>query len=391
MSSLQYHSNELYFGGKSLVNFKDTPQYVYDLDGIRKRLAIFRSALASNSKIHYAIKANSNLEVLSLFQKEGTGIDVVSGGEIQRAISAGFFPNQIIFSGVAKTVSEIELAIDLGISQINVESPQELERIGKIANYRKKKTSVAFRINPDVDPHTHPYITTGFRENKFGMEEKMIPGLLKLVQANPYLELKGLTMHIGSQIKDLQPFSEAIDKMQALFLSIRSQGFSIESLDIGGGLGINYENPMSYTDTELLIQNYGKMLQKIKIPNCQILCEPGRILVANFGVLLAEIQYVKETSHKNFLILNTGMHHLIRPTLYQAYHHVLPLKLDPKRKEKTYDLVGPICESSDVLAKNRKLQESFSGELLAIADVGAYGFTMSSRYNEHELAKEICI
>lgn len=395
MSSLSYQANSLYFGKTKLEELllkEKTPLYVYHLAGISERLNLFRENIPKNAAIHFAMKANANAKVLNLFQKESVGVDVVSAGEIQKALNAGFKPDQIIFSGVGKTIEEIELAIDQSIHQINIESAPELHRIGKIANKKQKKTKIAFRLNPDVDPKTHPYITTGFRENKFGMEEKCIPELLSALTLYPYLELTGLTMHIGSQIRTLEPFNAALDKMIPLFSSIRAQGFALKNFDVGGGLGIPYENAENNTETVALIKNYGKLLEKVaQIKDCKILCEPGRILVANFGILLAQVQYIKETSYKNFLILNTGMHHLVRPTLYQAYHQILPVCIFPDRKEINYDVVGPICESSDVLAKNRILNEIKADEYIAIADAGAYGFTMSSRYNEHDQPKEICI
>jgi diaminopimelate decarboxylase len=395
---LYYRDGELHLGETDfypllpLAKARQAPFYAYDLDAMLSRVRALKAAAPKNLKIHYAMKANAADPILRLFQEEKVGVDVVSGGEIRKALMAGFHSRDILFSGVGKTRQEIHLAISSELGQINVESPQELERIAATAKELKKRARIAFRINPDVDPQTHPYITTGFRENKFGMDESFLPELRKLLKAHQdVLQLVGITMHIGSQIRELLPFTAAIRKTFAVYQSFIADGHKLETFDIGGGLGIPYQEEHLLPSKEIsLLQEYGAMVSQELSPfPAQILCEPGRILVASSGVLVGEVQYVKETPHKNFLITDTGIHHLIRPALYQAYHRILPLLQNADRQTKNYDIVGPICESSDVLGKNRLLHEVRAGEFLAVADAGAYGFTMASQYNEHELPEQI--
>lgn len=370
----------------------DAPVYVYDLEDVLERYKLFHGSFSKPVSVHYAVKANANPTVLESLGKIGSGVDVVSGGEIEVALEAGIRPDKIVFSGVGKTVSELTKAIDLGIKQINVESPQELVRIAGLCKQLGAKARVAFRMNPDVDPETHPYIKTGFRENKFGMDESFLPELLSVVKDHPeQLDLVGLTMHIGSQLRDLSSTLEAIDKTRAVYEDLLAQGFSLKTFDVGGGLGINYEKEPGDEDGHL-IQEYGrKVSERLKGLDTEVLCEPGRILTARSGVLLGQIQYIKKSPYKNFAILNTGMHHLIRPSLYQAYHRILEVQRHPDRPLVKYDVVGPICESSDVLGLNRELPELESGEWLAIADSGAYGYSMASLYNAHALAKEVVV
>jgi diaminopimelate decarboxylase len=296
-----------------------------------------------------------------------------------------------MFSGMGKTGGELELAIGRGIKQINVESPQELDRIIALARALGKRPRVAFRMNPDVDAKTHPYISTGLRENKFGMGEHFIPDLIASLQlADGAVEPVGLTMHIGSQLTDIAPIEDAIRRTSGYFERFRAAGFPLVSMDVGGGLGIPYSEEHRVPSRDLeLIAGYGVMLKRaLKDFPGRVLCEPGRILVGSCGTLLGEVQYVKETPHRNFLILNTGMHHLIRPSLYEAFHRIMPVVENRDRSPKVYDVVGPICESSDVLGKERTMPEVRQGEWLAIADAGAYGIAMASTYNEHELPEQ---
>lgn len=393
---LVYRNGELHFGEEelfplsSLAAGRSQPFYVYDLDAMRTRARALKGAL-SHLEVHYAMKANASERILNTFREEGLGVDVVSGGEIKRALACGFTPEDVIFSGVGKTRAELELAIGLGIKQINVESPQELRRIVEIARALVKRPRIAFRINPDVDAETHPYITTGFRENKFGMDESFLPELASILNdSGKFVELCGLTLHIGSQLRNLAPLEDAIRKTLPLFHALRGQGLPLRTFDVGGGLGIPYteEHTIPSKDLELL-EGYGAMLRRLFADfGGTVLCEPGRILVGSSGALVGEVQYVKE-SHRSFLILNTGVHHLLRPALYQAYHRILPLQENSSRELRTYDIVGPICESSDVLGRERELREVRQGEFLAIADAGAYGFTMASLYNEHPLPDQI--
>ena len=390
---LVYRNGTLHFGESELTPIlpltkgREEPFYLYDLDGMRTRARALAAAYPG-IEIHYAMKANSTERIMRVFRSEGTGVDVVSGGEIECAFRCGFEPGHVIFSGVGKTRAELELAIGRGLKQINVESPQELLRILEIARALGKRPRVAFRMNPDVDAKTHPYISTGLRENKFGMGEHFVPELISILKsAGNAVEPVGLTMHIGSQLQDLSPIEDAIGKTRRVFERFVAEGIPLTTLDVGGGLGIPYteEHRIPSLDLELL-EGYGRMLKRALLGfTGRVLCEPGRILVGSCGTLLGEVQYVKETPHRNFLILNTGMHHLIRPSLYEAYHRIVPLLENTERPRRTYDVVGPICESSDVLGKERALPEVRKGEWLAIADAGAYGIAMASTYNEHEL------
>lgn len=373
------------------VRLKGGPSYVYDLDEVERRYRALDGALDGlRRSLHYAMKANSHHEILKRFAELGAGVDTVSGGEIRRALDAGVAPENVIFSGVAKTVSEIELAIDARIKQINVESPQELHRILEVAARKGTVADVAFRMNPDVSPQTHPYITTGFRENKFGMDETFLPELVAtLRQGAKHLRLRGLTMHIGSQLFDLEVLREAIEKTLKVHRDLCKDGFALDRLDIGGGLGIDYDTDDTKPEYDLMAR-YGSMVKEaVRGLDAEILLEPGRILVARAGLLVGEVQYVKRAPAKTFAILDTGMHHLIRPALYGARHRVLPLVRRQKSAKQTYDVVGPICESSDFLAKNVELPELEAGHRIALADAGAYGFSMASQYNSHTLPYEL--
>ena len=394
---LIYQQGQLHFGEEKLcpllplAQSRNTPFYLYDLDAMRSRVRRLKAAYPG-LELHYALKANGSPRVLKTFRQEGTGVDVVSGGEIRRAFAAGFRASDVIFSGVGKNREELSLAMGLGIKQINVESPQELLRIVELARASGQRPRIAFRVNPDVDAKTHPYITTGFRENKFGMGESFFPELREILrQAKGLVELVGLTLHIGSQLQDLRPLEDAIAITRRAWEAFRAEGFDMQTLDVGGGLGIPYQEAHRVPSRDLeLIDSYGALLGRaLKGFEGRVLCEPGRILVGSSGTLVSEVQYVKETPFRNFLIVNTGMHRLLRPALYQAHHRVLPLAENADRQIKRYDVVGPICESSDVIGKDRELPEVRQGDYLAIADAGAYGFSMASNYNEHAMPDEL--
>lgn len=368
------------------------PVYVYNLAHITERVNFLRSSFSKiKPSIHYAMKANDQSDVLRTLREAGAQIDTVSAGEAKIAIENGFKADQIIFSGVAKTKEEITYALKVGLKQINVESPSELKRIAEIAKNLKIKASVAFRMNPDVNPQTHPYITTGFRENKFGMDDSFLPELVSILKSNSeYLNLRGLTLHIGSQLLELSSLREAIEKTKTVFLNLREQGFKMDRFDIGGGVGINYQTDDETAERSLL-REYAKMADDLVSDlNVEVLLEPGRTLVARSGILIGEVQYIKNTQFKTFAILNTGMNHLLRPALYQAKHRVLPL-VEKKTKTQTYDIVGPICESADFLAQKVQLPELSEGDYIAIADAGAYGRVMASHYNAHPLPAEVAL
>ena len=333
-----YKEAELYFAStclSDLVSQYSTPFYVYSWSIIQERLQNYRQAFAHTANIHFSMKCNSNPQILKFFKKQNVGVDVVSLGEIKEAFLAGFQPEDVIFSGVAKTSTELEFAIAHQIKQINVESPQELERIGQITERLNKSVDVAFRYNPDVSPDTHPHITTGFRENKFGMDSCFVPELEHLLAKYPQVHLKGMTLHIGSQILDIAVFKEAIAKTIPIYQYFQSLGFEMGRFDIGGGLGIAYHKGQKSPD----VKEFGQTVQSILAPlSCQILCEPGRVIMAPAGLLLTQVQYIKNTPFKNFAIIDTGMHHLLRPVLYNAHHDILPLK-QTGRGQKVYDLV----------------------------------------------------
>ncbi len=397
MTYLKYINNKLHFGvAKNWVNLDDfqayyTPFYCYHSEVIKDRVDKMKSALPRFVKIHFAVKSNSNIEILKLLKSQGCGVDIVSGGELKRVLEAGFKGNDVIFSGVGKTRSEIEFAVREDVLQINVESPAELDRIGKVAQEFKKKVNVAFRLNPNVRADTHPYVTTGIVESKFGMDERALSELREILLKYPkFLKLTGLTMHIGSQIFDLKNLSDSIDRLIEFYFELNSLGYAIQSLDIGGGLGVHYDR-LDLTEEEHCIIEYGKMIsEKLGSLQVDVITEPGRWLMARSGCLVTEIQYIKKTEYKNFVIIDSGMHHLLRPALYQSFHQILPVQ-QRKKASVVYDVVGPICESADFLGKDRLFGEIQQGDRLVICDTGAYGFTMASFYNLHDLPKEILI
>jgi diaminopimelate decarboxylase len=344
-----------------------------------------------NFASHYAVKANANQGVLNLVKKSGFGVDVVSKGEAQWALENGFQPSDIIFSGVAKSKDELTFAIQQQIKQINVESLPELERIGGLCRALQKTARVGLRLNPDIKVDTHPYITTGFRENKFGIPEEQISQAVTILKKyHPWIELKGLSSHLGSQIRDLSPLADSLGALISTSSILKAQGFQLATMDIGGGVGIDYHSA-DETNEFNMIRELGEVIRnrKSELPP-QLLLEPGRWIVARSGVLCAQVEYIKNNGFKNFAILNTGMNHLMRPALYKAFHRIAPV-VDSKKDIQLYDVVGPICESSDVLGNDRQLPKMREGDWLAIMDAGAYGFSMANFYNRHEFPSEILI
>ncbi|MCK6600106.1 MAG: diaminopimelate decarboxylase [Bdellovibrionaceae bacterium] len=404
-SFLRYEADELIFvtpaensrpekkkSVAKLLNNYTGPLYCYDLDFIRYRAQKMQAVL-KNVKLFYAMKANFNEEVLKIFLSLGVGIDVVSEGEIRKALSVGFTPDQIVYSGVGKTKKEIDSAIELSIYQINVESLPELRRIIEIAKNKKKKVNVAFRLNPNMSIETHPYIATGLRDNKFGIELEAFTELMAISKENKeFLNVRGISLHLGSQMKEFQPLKDALSKLRDYFIQLNKEFEECVCFDVGGGLGIFYEKQDLKAENQLL-ENYKEVifseLEDLykKIPNFEIQSEPGRWLVAHGGFLLSEVQYIKKTKFKNFLIIDSGMNHLLRPSLYEAYHEVMSVKNNEKKE--IYDVVGPICESSDFFAKGRTLSTLNEGDFVLIADCGAYGASMSNDYNLQARAKEI--
>jgi diaminopimelate decarboxylase len=392
---LQYEDQNLLFGPqrKSLASVTagyEGPTYVYDLDILRERFALMSGAL-SDVAIYYAMKANSNPVVLQELQKLGSGVDVVSGGEIRRALEAGFTAKQMIYSGVGKTHRELRQAIAMDIGQINVESAPELRRIAGIAKELGKKTKIVFRLNPDVDIETHPYIATGLHNNKFGMAFTDLPELKEILRQNAdTLDFRGVSLHLGSQMQNLAGFKDAMKILRPVYEQLQQEFPSVDTFDIGGGLGIHYEK-QDLAAEETLLKSYAAIVkEELAGLRANLQTEPGRWLLAHAGILITQVQYLKKTSVKNFIIVDTGMHHLLRPTLYEAHHGVWPIALK-NPSTKIFDVVGPICESGDFLALDRGLPEVNEGDFLVIADVGAYGFVMRSDYNLQDPPKEVFI
>lgn len=389
MSCLYYNQNKLFIEEVSLKEIADlvgTPCYVYSRRSIENNWLTFDKSLQNlPHRICYAVKANSNLTILHLLAKLYSGFDIVSLGELEKVVAAGGDPQKIIFSGVGKTEKEIEKAIQTNIYCFNVESEAELERLQMIADKMQVIINIGLRINPNVNPQTHAYISTGLKENKFGIEPNQVITLCQKIKNIKAVRLIGLACHIGSQLVDLKPFLLALDCLLEIYQNLTQLGFTIEHIDIGGGLGISYqdENPPT-------IQAYATALQeKLKPYPLQLILEPGRSILGNAGVLLTRIEYLKHTSHKNFAIVDAGMNDLLRPALYQAWQNILPIELNHAEK-KIYDIAGPLCESADFLGKDRNLALSV-GDFLAVDTVGAYGFCMSSNYNSRPRPAEILV
>lgn len=396
---LVYKQGELVFLGENkeyklsqlLKNYQG-PIFFYNLDFVRARVAQMQRALAG-VRLFYALKANSHPDVLNVFKASGVGIDVVSGGEIQHAVKCGFSYQQLVYSGVGKTRKELELAIKNDIHQINVESIPELHRIGELAKQMGKKANVVFRINPDISIQSHPYIATGLKDNKFGIDFGQLADVMAAAKHYKDVVLvRGISLHLGSQMLDFSSLKDSLAKLKPLFMQLRTEFPECHRFDFGGGLGIYYEKQDLESENELLIKYADVVfseLQSLKkdIPEIEIQSEPGRWLVGHCGVLIAQVQYVKKTPHKEFVILDSGMNHLIRPSLYEAYHSIHALK--QAGIVKTYDIVGPICESADFFGKDRTLPEVKQDDFVVIRDCGAYAATMASDYNLQERALEI--
>ena len=386
MQSLTYKQNKLFFYDvdlSSLVGPELSPTYLYHRKSIADRAKLFMETAQKHLKnkfsVHYAMKANYHPEIIKTLLSQGIGIDVVSGGELTLSQSLGTRAENIIYSGVGKTKKEIREAIIAQIKQINVESLPELERISVLSTELKKTVKIALRVNPNVDVKTHPHIATGLRDNKFGIEVGDVSKALEIIQKNKYIQLQGLSLHIGSQIFDFSPLKMAIEKLREVYQQLESQGIVLKNFDIGGGVGVNYQE--NGENDHLVLNEYFKTVaDATNSMNCDLLFEPGRFLVSRSGILLTEIQYIKQTPWKTFVICNTGMNHILRPVLYEAHHRIMPLQRR-EGSESVVDIVGPVCESADFLAKKRSLPPVLAGDILAIGDAGAYGKVMSSHYN----------
>ena len=390
MHYFTYHLNELYCEEvpvKEIVNQFGTPIYIYSARTIRRHFSVFSASFKEvDHLVCYSVKANSNLAVLALLGKERAGADVVSAGELVRALKAGIPASKIVYSGVGKRPDEIKLALKAGILMFNVESLEELECLGEIAKSVGIKASFALRVNPNVDPKTHPYISTGLKKNKFGIPEEEVIDVYLKAKKNPYLLPIGLDAHIGSQITEVSPFVSALRRLKALWNELTRLGFELRYLDLGGGLGIPYANEEPPPPEE-----YARaIIEEVKPLDCTLILEPGRVIVGNAGILVTRVLYRKTNGDKKFVIVDAGMNDLIRPALYQAYHKIQPVKLTTSEEE-VVDLVGPVCESGDFFARDRKLPKLERGDLLAIMSAGAYGFVMSSNYNSRCRPAEVLV
>lgn len=390
MNHFHFKNNELYAENVRLSDVSaqfGTPCYVYSRAALEERWQQFANAFAGTPHlICYAVKANSNVAILNLLARLDAGFDVVSQGELERVLVAGGDPRKIIFSGVGKQISEILRALEVGIGCINIESAAELERLQLIAAKQKAVIPISLRINPDIDALTHPHISTGLRENKFGIDYEQALTLCQQAHATPYLKLVGIGCHIGSQLTELSPFLQAVDRMLDLVEQLSAADIQLEHLDLGGGLGVRYhqETPPSIQDYVMALRN------KVAKYPLKIILEPGRAICADAGILLTRVEYIKQTEHKNFAIVDAGMNDLIRPALYGAYQEICVATPQISAVEKNYDVVGPVCESADFFGKERKLALT-TGDLLAIFTAGAYGFSMSSNYNSRPRAAEVLV
>lgn len=363
-----------------------TPCYLYDMNLLRDTISALKDAISGRPvHVHYAMKANSNPEILRAISAAGFGADCVSGGEVELALQCGFNAADISYAGVGKTDAEIILGLDCGISCFNVESIEELAIIGEIAASKGVMAPVALRINPDIDAHTHHYITTGLKENKFGIDMRMLDKAFDVFDRFTSLQLKGLHFHIGSQILTPEPFVELCVRVNRIAGQVAARGHKIEFVDMGGGFGIDYDNPDAnpVADFKPFIDTIMDNLNLA--PGQYVVIEPGRSMVAQCGTLLARVIYVKEGVEKKFVIIDAGMNNLIRPALYGAHHHIENISTKSGTAYERYDIVGPICESSDVFAENELLPRTRRGDFIAIRSAGAYGESMSSTYNSRPI------
>ncbi|MBI1987905.1 MAG: diaminopimelate decarboxylase [Nitrospinae bacterium] len=391
-----YRGSELYCEDLPISRIAEevkTPFYLYSHQTLTRHFRVFDEAFEDLPHlICFAVKANANLAILKLFAREGSGFDVVSGGELYRALRAGADPQKIVYAGVGKTPEEIRDALQAGILMFNVESPQELKAIEEVAASLGTQARVALRVNPDVDPQTHPYISTGLKKNKFGFDIRSALQEYRVARQLPHLEIVGIHIHIGSQIVEIAPFRDAFDRVISFIADLKREGIAIRYLDLGGGLGIPYkdEEPPTPKDLAQALSSVASSL------DCTFVLEPGRVIVGNAGILVTRVLYHKSTPEKHFLIVDAGMNDLIRPSLYGSYHGIQPVirkgdKGDSQPSSIIADVVGPICESGDFLAKDRRLPEAAPGELLAVMTAGAYGFTMSSNYNARPRVAEVLV
>ena len=395
MNHFEYRNGEMFAEQvplKRIAQEVGTPAYVYSLATLKRHFKVFDQAFAKARHIVcFSVKANSNLALLRAFAKEGSGFDIVSEGELFRALKVGADPKKIVFSGVGKKKHEIEYALDAGILMFNVESEEELFAHDEIAAGNGKKAPISLRVNPDVDPQTHPYISTGMKKAKFGVDIKKSLETYRKAVSLKNVEVVGVDCHIGSQLTSVTPFVDALAKVReyldrVLAGELKKEGAQIRYLDLGGGLGINYHD-----ETPPLPEEYARaIIQGLEGLDVTLILEPGRVIVGNAGILLTEVQYLKETETKKFVIVDSGMNDLIRPALYGSYQAIQPV-VQTNADKMIADVVGPICESGDFFAKDREIARPRRGDLLAVMSAGAYGFTMASNYNSHPKPPEVLV
>ena len=391
MDFFQYKNEQLYVEDlpvKQLAEEFGTPLYIYSRATLERHWHAFDSALGKHPHlICYAVKANSNIGILNVMAKLGSGFDIVSQGELERVLAADGEASKVVFSGVAKSRAEIMRALEVGIRCFNVESVAELHHINQIAGEMGKIAPISLRVNPDVDAHTHPYISTGLKENKFGVSVDEAREVYKLAATLPHVKITGMDCHIGSQLTELQPFLDATDRLIRLMEQLKEDGITLKHLDLGGGLGVTYtdETPPHPSDYAAALLNKLKNYKDL-----EIILEPGRAIAANAGILVAKVQYLKSNESRNFAITDTGMNDMIRPALYEAYMNIIEIDRTLEREKTIYDVVGPVCETSDFLGKQRELAIA-EGDYIAQRSAGAYGASMSSNYNSRPRTAEVLV
>ncbi|WP_455647952.1 diaminopimelate decarboxylase [Lonepinella koalarum] len=390
MDFFQYQNNKLFAEAlpvSQLAQQFGTPLYVYSKATLERHWYAFDKAFGDHPHlICFAVKANSNIAVLQTMARLGSGFDIVSQGELERVLKAGGDPAKVVFSGVAKTEIEIARALEVGIRCFNVESLPELYRINDVAGKMAKIAPISLRVNPDVDAHTHPYISTGLKENKFGVSVEQARDVYRQASQLAHIQIVGMDCHIGSQLTELQPFLDAADRLIVLIEQLKTDGIQLKHLDLGGGLGVPYTNEQPPHPTE-----YAKaLLQKLHELDLEIVLEPGRAIAANAGILVTKVEYIKTNESRNFAIVDAGMNDMIRPALYQAYMNIIEADRSLAREKAVYDVVGPVCETSDFLGKQRELAIA-QGDFLVQRSAGAYGATMSSNYNSRPRTAEIIV
>ncbi|MFI3121546.1 MAG: diaminopimelate decarboxylase [Methylococcaceae bacterium] len=390
MDYFNYRNGELFaedFAVQDIVYKYGSPCYIYSRATLERHWKAFDQAFGKQAHlICYAVKANSNIAILNLLARLGSGFDIVSLGELERVITAGGDPKKIVFSGVGKREDEILAALKIGIRCFNIEVSGELDRINQLAEQLGVLAPVSFRVNPDVDAKTHPYISTGLKENKFGIDIQQALLEYRRAAAMPHINVIGIDCHIGSQLTETRPFLDALDKILDLVAALEAEGIKLHHLDLGGGLGICYKDEQPPEPADYI----QAVLARLGQTDFEILLEPGRAIVGNAGILVTQVEYLKPTANKNFAIVDAAMNDLVRPSLYSAWQNIIPVNLQSNAVETTWDIVGPVCETGDFLGKNRPLKIA-QGDLLAVRSSGAYGFTMSSNYNSRPRLAELMV